>query len=328
LNPEESRALVAKTNILAAKNDPEQLKNVIGSMQAADPDSPEGYFRMGRVHRTLGELEAAHAEYEKALARAEGQGAVLMLGEMVSLEIQMERLDAAEARVRAALKADPEHPTGHGLLATIRMAQQRFADAEREYLAQIERSPDAAQPYARLAATRLAQNDMDGAVEAYQMGLERQPGSPSLLIPLAGVQERRGNYDRAIELYEQVLASNPDNAIATNNLAALLSDHRTDQASLDRALELAEKFRNADQAVFLDTLGWVYYRRGEYAQAVKVLRRAVEQSPDIAIFHYHLGMAHHGAGDAAQARKHLQRAVDAGGDFAGIEEARKVLEGL
>lgn len=328
-NPEESRALVAKTNILAAKNDPDQLKDVIGSMQAADPDSPEGYFRMGRVHRTMGDLEAAHAEYEKALARAEGQGAMLMLGEMVSLEIQMDRLEAAEARVQAALKEDPEHPSAHGLLATIRMAQERYSEAEREYLAQIEVAPDAAaQPYARLAAARMAQKDLDGAIEAYRMGLEQHPESPNLLIPLAGVYERKGDYDQAITLYEQVLETSPDNAVATNNLAALLSDHRTDPASLDRALELAEKFRNSEQTAFLDTLGWIHYRRGEYEQAVDVLSGVVKQVPDVVIFQYHLGMAHHGAGNADQAREHLQKAVDADVEFAGIEEARKVLEGL
>lgn len=40
----------------------------------------------------------------------------------------------------------------------------------------------------------------------------------------------------------------------------------------------------------IDTLGWVHYRRGAYAEAAKVLARAAELVPKNAVIHYHLGL--------------------------------------
>ena len=87
---------------------------------------------------------------------------------------------------------------------------------------------------------KIVQADPDIAA-AFDAGLKVLPGNPQLLIGLAGVLERQQDYDAAISKYEQVLEQQPGNAISINNLAALLSDHRTDAASLDKAAELSEK---------------------------------------------------------------------------------------
>jgi len=142
------------------------------------------------------------------------------------------------------------------------------------------------------------------------------------------VHERQKDYEAAISGYEKLLEQQPDNAISINNLAALLSDHRTDAASLDKAVELAAKLEKTEQPAFLDTAGWIYYRKGDYTRAAEILKAVVEQSPDVPVFQYHLGMTYLKLGDKAAASEHLTRATD--GDFAyeGIEEARAALKSL
>ena len=154
------------------------------------------------------------------------------------------------------------------------------------------------------------------------------PGNPQLLIGLAGVLERQQDYDAAITIYEQVLEQQPDNAISINNLAALLSDHRTDAASLDKAAELAEKLEKTNQPAFLDTAGWVYYRKGDYDKALPILKRVVDEAPQVPVFQYHLGMTYFQKGDKAAAKQHLTLATAGDYSYQGIEEARATLESL
>jgi Flp pilus assembly protein TadD len=58
----------------------------------------------------------------------------------------------------------------------------------------------------------------------------------------------------------------------------------------------------------LDTLGWVAYLRGRYAQALPPLRRAIEQRPTRTSVHHHLGAVYHALGQFGWARYHLEQA--------------------
>jgi lipopolysaccharide biosynthesis regulator YciM len=148
------------------------------------------------------------------------------------------------------------------------------------------------------------------------------------MVGLAAVHEAEKDYESAISVYEELNQQQPDNAIAINNLAALLSDHRSDAASLDKAAALAVRLEETDQPAFLDTAGWVHYRKGDYTKAVEILQRVVEQSPEVPIFQYHLGMSYLKLGDKASASEHLTRATDGEFSYQGIEEARAALKDL
>jgi tetratricopeptide (TPR) repeat protein len=202
-----------------------------------------------------------------------------------------------------------------------------YAAAEAAFTKQIQINPNSAAVYSQLSAARERQDNKAGAVAAYEQGLAVLKDDISLQIGLAGVYERQGDFDAAMDGYEKALITQPDNAVAVNNLAALLADHRTDAQSMARAKELAVKLAPVRQPAIQDTVGWVYYRAGDYAKAVEVLEGVVKAAPKTAIFQYHLGMAYAKAGDKAKAKAALSKALDLG-DFAEAEEARKTLSGL
>ena len=174
----------------------------------------------------------------------------------------------------------------------------------------------------------MANKNLAGAAQAYQDGLKQLPDNTELLVGLAGVHERQQDYDAAIATYEKILAKQPDNAVSTNNLAALLADHRTDKASLAKAAELSAKLEKTNQPAFLDTAGWVYYRQGDYDKAVKIFKGVVEKAPKVPVFQYHLGMAYFKQGNKAAAREHLSKATNGDYTYQGIEEARTTLKSL
>jgi predicted Zn-dependent protease len=78
----------------------------------------------------------------------------------------------------------------------------------------------------------------------------------------------------------------------------------------------------------LDTIGWIYFKKGDANKAVEYLRRAQAGNPAALTINYHLGMAFHKTGNNADARKYLTKAVSGAGDFPGKAEARKVLATL
>ena len=74
---------------------------------------------------------------------------------------------------------------------------------------------------------------------------------------------------------------------------------------IDLALTMAKKAIAAqpDNASFLDTMGWVYFRLGDYKQAEVYIKKALEKGEVSAVVHEHLG-------DVYYKMKDVERAMD------------------
>jgi tetratricopeptide (TPR) repeat protein len=159
-------------------------------------------------------------------------------------------------------------------------------------------------------------------------GIESNPAAIELWQLLGSDHQRNGRIDDAIALYERGLRAQPGQPLLANNLASLLLDARTDEASLKRALDLSLPFGDGREAVGLDTLGWAHYRLGDFPKAVQFLERALALESANPIIHFHLGMAYKAMNNAAGATQHLEKSLAAGDAFPGAREARAALDEL
>ncbi len=91
---------------------------------------------------------------------------------------------------------------------------------------------------------------------------------------LALCYDKIGYSHKSIHLYETVLHLEPGNILMMNNLAYILAGQGKE---LLRAKKLAMKAVAADpvNGGYLDTLGWVLFRMGEYEKAREILEKAV-----------------------------------------------------
>jgi len=147
-------------------------------------------------------------------------------------------------------------------------------------------------------------------------------------VELATLYEKQGRVDDAITELDTTYKRNPKVQAVANNLAMLLATYKTDKANLDRARDLTAPFATATDPNLLDTHGWVRFKRGEYAEALPVLERALERKPDSGEIRFHAAMAELRAGQRERARDNLQSALAGSGKFVGSDEARAVLASL
>ena len=127
--------------------------------------------------------------------------------------------------------------------------------------------------------------------------------------------------------YERALAIDPRSAVAANNLAVLYADSDGD---MNVALQLAQTAKAGlpDQPSVDDTLGWVYYKRGNSNLAIAPFEAAVKAAPENATYHYHLGLAYASAGKRSQARASMEKALSLNNTFSGADDARQQLASL
>jgi tetratricopeptide (TPR) repeat protein len=95
---------------------------------------------------------------------------------------------------------------------------------------------------------------------------------------LAYIAWAQKNNKKAVELYEKALSLDPANLTATNGLGYVLVDSGID---VKRGLDLCRKAvqTKPQNAAYLDSLGWAYFKIGDVNEARTTLRRALEIAP-------------------------------------------------
>ncbi len=134
-------------------------------------------------------------------------------------------------------------------------------------------------------------------------------------------------YDLSEKYYREALSIDPDFAPAANNLAYLLAQQDRD---IDVALGYAQQAKEKlpDDPGVMDTLGWIYYKKGFYDSAISELNESLKQIPGNPIVHYHLGMAYYKKGEPLLAKKELQEALRLSDHFSEADNARRIVSEL
>ncbi|MEL6955432.1 MAG: tetratricopeptide repeat protein [Pseudomonadota bacterium] len=142
------------------------------------------------------------------------------------------------------------------------------------------------------------------------IGTDRANGEADwrLFLARGAARERLGRWPEAEADLREAMRLSPDNPRILNHLGYSL---------VDRGIQLDEGLRLISRAVdlrprsgmILDSLGWAYFRLGDYSRAVIHLERAVELEPGDPVINDHLGDAYWRTGRRLEARFQWQRAL-------------------
>ncbi|GHU09778.1 hypothetical protein FACS1894151_08240 [Spirochaetia bacterium] len=94
-------------------------------------------------------------------------------------------------------------------------------------------------------------------------------------------------FDKAVELYEKALEIDGKSPNAMNGLGFILVDNGID---VPRGLYYCRSAVDAkpQNAAYLDSLGWAFYKSGEILEARTWLRRALDLAPQAQEIRYHM----------------------------------------
>jgi tetratricopeptide (TPR) repeat protein len=184
--------------------------------------------------------------------------------------------------------------------------------------------PDQAMFYVQAALAHLSLKQWDEAIEFFaQADQSAQTGNSELsnyrfYFQYGITLERGGRHDEAGRILEKSITLTPaeDADTAANTMNYLGYMWLELDRHLDKAGELILKANELvpDNAAFVDSLGWWHFKKGDYPNALKELKRAISLIPepkaeDAEIIE-HLGQVYMKMNDPQRARAQFQKALD------------------
>ncbi len=169
------------------------------------------------------------------------------------------------------------------------------------------------------------QKSYQQALDAYDRALKLKPDNVNVLYMRALLAEKIGLWRQLEEDLRRVLVIDPKNVNALNALGYSIADN-TEYFQTERLQDAYQLIKQAlalrpDDYYILDSMGWVLYKMGNYAQAIAYLRKALskQEDPEMAA---HLGEVLWVNGDRPAAIRVWEKALEA---FPEDEKLRKVM---
>lgn len=154
------------------------------------------------------------------------------------------------------------------------------------------------------------------------------PGSKAAHFLLGAAYERSGKREQAVAEFRRLLDADPEYHAALNYLGYMFAERGE---NLDEARKLIEKAvaLEPDNGAYVDSLGWVYYRLGQFEHARATLERATRLETADGTVQEHLGDVYGAMGQRDRAGEAYRRAIALEtGDPAKVEAVRRKLDGL
>jgi len=244
-------------------------------LELGDENASRGYQQIIETYRDAKQWPQATAAAKEAVAKLPQDRTLrfILAGQLADGA----EPDAALAQVKAMLKGGPEDREVYITLAQMNSRLKRWPEAE-----------------AAIAdAGKLSTRDEEKVYVNFLLG---------------SMYERQKKYDAAEEMFKKILADDPTNATVLNYLGYMLAD---------RGLRLEEALGHVKKAVelepqngaYLDSLGWAYFKLGNYDLAEENLRKATERIPSDPTIQDHLGDLYQKTGRLKLAAAHWERAL-------------------
>jgi len=248
--------------------------------------------RLGAIYHEQNKVDQAIATYQKMIDMG-GDSALRGYQGEVDTYRDAKQFDKAVDVSRKAAEADPKNSDLKLMLAGELADAGKVDDALAMARAQLKNDNsdndrkiwlDLAQMYTRLHRWKDAEDALNKAASMTSKKEDRV----YLLFLRGAWAERQKHFENAEDFFRQALDVDPSNAMVLNYLGYMLADK---SSKLPEALKLIRKAVEQEpmNGAYLDSLGWAYFKMGEYELAEENLRQAVERDQTDPTVHEHLG---------------------------------------
>jgi tetratricopeptide (TPR) repeat protein len=275
LEPETQRFAYADTLLRLDRLD--EARQELESLRADAAVREEADLRLGKLAYQMGDMSEAGRRFGSLISSPTAAGEAFFY---------LSSIAEREGRTDLALEGYSKlAEAGAGLLVRGRAARLLLKKDDREgafrmldeYAAK-ERTEALDVEFAKAALLDDSGKSAE-AIALLQLALERYPDHPGVRYQIALIQDKAGQTRESVRNFESLLKERPDDASLLNALGYSLADRNQ---KLPRAEQLIRKALDAspDNPAFLDSLGWVRFRRGDIPGAMPHLERAYRIFPD------------------------------------------------
>jgi tetratricopeptide (TPR) repeat protein len=362
LEPGDALTLCNRANAHARLGNLEKALADYSEAIRVDPDNARAYNGRGAIHAERGELEEAIADFSAAierdarLARAyhnrgnarldsgDPSGAVADFGEAVRIDpayvpawynrgiahAELGEVHKALADFDEAIRLNPGHAGAYNNRGNARRRLGDDAGALADFTSAIGLAPGFSMPYFNRANVHADRGEYEQALADFTEALRLNPDDLAGYLNRGRVYTLRGEYERAIADNEEALRRAPDDVRILNNLAWLWATCPVAELrNGPRAVEYSRRACEAtgwEDAGHLDTLAAAYAACGEFEEAARWERLALEKAPEAERADFRAaGAVRVGAGVRDLAAGLARRETNAPGKPGGSIGSRRVL---
>jgi tetratricopeptide (TPR) repeat protein len=241
------------------------------------PQHPLALLSLADLYEGIKKPEMAIETYERVPATSPLQRNAL-IQQAINLD-SLDRSDEAKASLEKLIAANPEDLEAIMALGNVQRGRKAYAEC--------------ADTYTKGVST-LGKDEKANWVIYYFRGIcyERSKQWP----------KAEGDLKKALDLF-------PEQPLVLNYLGYSWVDQGL---NLDQGMSMIKRAveQRADDGYIVDSLGWAYFRLGNYEEAAKQLDRAVELKPEDPTINDHLGDAYWRVGRTLEARFQWAHARD------------------
>jgi len=192
-------------------------------------------------------------------------------------------------------------------------ALERAPEAEKQLDTLIKQHPDDLEAIMALGNIQRGHKKFAECADVYSKGIAAVPApekSNWVIFYFRGIcYERSKQWAKAEADLKKALELSPDQPHVLNYLGYSWVDQGT---NLDDGMAMIKKSvqQRPDDGYIVDSLGWAFYRTGNYEEATKHLERAIELKPEDPTINDHLGDAYWRIGRVLEARFQWAHARD------------------
>ena len=316
----QAQTLLADAFLASGRN--EDAASVIRDQIKRSRQPTQQYLMLGLVLLRGKKIDDARHAFETAVQWDKSN--VLAIDQLVSLDLASKNYAAARQRADQLLQQDPESAAAYFMKGKVELTEGKRESGETFVKKAIELNPNLAPAYELLVQSYLSAGKLQDALRQIEIIVNKNPNAITALTLGGMLEEKLNDFQKARDYYEKTLAINPNSVVGLNNLAYIYSEKLND---IPRAAELARKAHDLAPAepTVSDTLGWIFYKQGDYAHASELLEESAPKLADNPETQFHLGMTRYMMGQTDSAQTALEKAAAAPGDFASKEEAKRRL---
>jgi len=299
-----------------------EAREEFGMLLKQRPGSPELAFAIALISLQLGELDRAEKELRQAL---ESKGKTsnddtlhYFLGQLG----EARKDDAAALQHYRQIKGGEHDYPAHLRVAYLLNKAGRLDEARKALKQAAPKDDEQRVQLLMIESQFLREAKQYGeSFKVLAQGLEKFPDQPELLYQSALIADKLNRTQAFEQLIRKLIKVEPNNAHSYNALGYSWLERNV---RIPEAMELVEKaYKLApDDAAIIDSMGWGYYRLGQFDKSVEFLQRAykVNSDPEIAA---HLGEVLWVKGDRDAARKVWTESTQANPDNEALQAVIK-----